>query len=131
MKTRFRWASHPVAAGIVGVFAGALAVALIEAAAHALLGTADPADPASITPPMFASVLVAWIAGAFVAAAVATYWTRDHGPLPGTVAGLVLFAATLATLFAFPHPGWVIAASVLLMPAAAWFGARWRAVRNA
>lgn len=131
MGERMRWASHPVVAGIVGVFAGALSIALVEGGAHALLGAADPRNPAAITPAMFAAVLLAWVVGAFVAATVATYWTRGHRPLPGTLAGLVLFAATVATLFAFPHPGWVVAGAVLLMPAAAWFGARWRATRDA
>jgi hypothetical protein len=36
----------------------------------------------------------------------------------------------VATLFAIPHPMWMIAGALVLMPAAAWFGARSRLVRG-
>lgn len=119
-----RWLNHPVVAGIVGVFAGGLAIALIEWLGHQWLGPVQPGSGAVIGDAMFGAVLLAWIVGAGVAGAVATLWSGRRTALPGVLGGLVLLAGSVATMFAFPHPGWVIAGALLLMPAAAWLGAR-------
>lgn len=120
------WIRHPILAGVIGVLAGALAIALIEWLAHQLLGRADPAKPGAIGPAMFAAVLIAWIVGAGTAAVVGTAWAGGRSRVPGLVAAGVLMAGTVATLMAFPHPAWVVAGAVLAMPAAAWFGMRSR-----
>ena len=124
------WTRHPVAAGIVGVLAGALTIALTEWLAQQVLGPADLARPATIGPATFAAVLVAWVLGAGVAALVATAWNGGRSLLPGLVAAGVLMAGSAATLLAFPHPGWMVAGAVVLMPAAAWLGARSRHVHQ-
>ncbi|NUQ12276.1 MAG: hypothetical protein HUU26_08120 [Gemmatimonadaceae bacterium] len=131
MTERRPWYASPVAGGIVGVFAGGLTIMLLEAAAHQFIGTADPANPSTITTPMFLSVVVAWIAGCFMAGTVATVWSRAQTVLPGVVAGLVLLAGAVMNFVSFPHPAWVMAAAFLLMPAAAWLAARSRLVRRA
>ena len=119
-----RWINHPVVAGIVGVFAGGLAIAVIEWLGHQWLGPVQPGSGAVISDAMFGTVLVAWIVGAGTAGAVATLWSGRRTALPGAIGGLVLLAGSVATMFAFPHPGWVIVAAPVLMPAAAWFCAR-------
>jgi hypothetical protein len=124
------WTRHPVIAGVVGLLAGALVIALIEWLGHQWLGKADLARPATITAPMFASVLVAWVLGAGTAALVATAWAGGRSRVPGLAAAGVLLAGSVATLFAIPHPMWMIAGALVLMPAAAWFGARSRLVRG-
>lgn len=128
---RAPWFRHPVAASLVGVFAGGLVIALVEWLAHQGLGPADPMQPGSIRPAMFAAVLGAWIAGAAAAGLVATAWCGGRRFLPGLVAGGVLFAGSVATMAAFPHPGWVMAAAVLAMPAATWLAARSRLATGA
>lgn len=124
------WVTSPVVGTIIGVFAGGIVVMLLEAAGHRLFGTADPADLSSVTTPMFAAVLVAWVAGATAAAAVATLWARTASPWPGLVAGLVLLAGSVANLVAFPHPVWMAVGAVVLMPAGALLAARATAARG-
>lgn len=128
---RRTWLTHPVVGGVVGVFAGGMTVMLLEVVGHAMFGTADPNDLSTVTAPMFAWVLVAWITGAAVAGLVATHWTGTRSIWPGTVSGLILFAGSVATLFAIPHPVWMTIATVALMPAAGWLAASTRAARMA
>ena len=78
----------------------------------------------------FASVLVAWVLGAGAAAGVATAWNGGRSPLPGLVAAGLLLAGSGATMFAIPHPVWMVAGALLLMPAAAWLGVRSRLQRG-
>lgn len=124
------WTRHPILAGVTGVLAGALAIALFEWLGHQWLGQPDLAKPESITTTMFASVLVAWVVGAGTAALVATAWSGGRSLVPGLVAAGVLLAGSVATMFAFPHPGWMVVGALVLMPAAAWLGARSRIVRS-
>ena len=125
------WTRHPVIAGITGVLAGALVIALVEWLAHQWLGQADGALPATaaISAPMFAAVLLAWVLGAAAAAWVATTWGAGRSIAPGLVAAGVLLAGSVATMLAIPHPVWMIAGALVLMPAAAWLGARRGVVR--
>ena len=118
--------ASPAAGGIIGVFVGGLTVLLLEAAGHALFGTADPNDLASVTPSMFASVLVAWIVASWFGATVATVWSKGQTIVPGLAVGIVLLAGSVSNFFIIPHPVWMIIAAVVLMPAAAYMGARWR-----
>lgn len=125
------WTRHPVVAGVIGVFAGALVIALVEWLGHQWLGQPDLADPGSITTPMFACVLTAWVLGAGTAALVGTAWGGGRSRVPGLVAAGVLAAGSAATLLAIPHPAWMVVGALLLMPCAAWLGARSRPVRQA
>jgi hypothetical protein len=121
-----KWYSSPIVAGIIGVFAGGLAIMLLEAASHAIFGTADPNDLSTITLPMFASVLVAWVVGCYVAGTVATLWTGRSTATPGIIAGLVLLGGAVMNLVAFPHPMWMAVAAFVLMPTTAFVAARSR-----
>lgn len=123
MAERMGWIRSRTVGAVVGVFAGGIAILLLESAGHRLLGTAGPGDLSSVTGSMFAAVLVAWLVGAATAGAVATYWARASTPVAGAVAGLVLLAGAVANFFAFPHPLWMIVAAVVGMPAAALAGA--------
>jgi hypothetical protein len=65
---------------------------------------------------------VTWTIAAFAAAfsgakIAARVW-------PGWVAGGVLFAATGLNLVMIPHPPWMLIAAVVLVPLAAFFGAK-------
>lgn len=120
------WIRHPVLAGVIGVLAGAVTIALLEWLGGLWLGRADLARPSTISPPMFAGVLLAWVLGAGTAALVATAWCGGRSRVPGLVAAGVLMAGSAATMLAIPHPGWMVAGALVLMPAAAWLGARSR-----
>lgn len=124
------WTRHPIIAGMTGVLAGALAIAVTEWLAHQWLGKADLAKPATVTTTMFATVLAAWVLGAGTAALVATAWSGGRSLVPGLVAAGFLVAGSVATMFAIPHPGWMVVGALLLMPAAAWLGARSRIIRD-
>lgn len=114
----------PVVAGIVGLFAGGLTILLLEWVGHRLFGTADLADPSTITTPMFASVLVAWVVGSAVAGAVGTYWARATTITVGLVLGLLLVAGAFSNLALAPHPAWMMISATVLMPTAAILAAR-------
>ena len=118
--------TSPVAGGVVGVFVGGLTVLLLESAGHTILGTEDPNDFASVTTPMFAAVLVAWIVAAWLGATVATIWSKGRTLVPGLVVGVILLAGSVSNFFLFPHPLWMVVGAVVLMPLAAYLGARWR-----
>jgi hypothetical protein len=61
---------------------------------------------------------IAAFAGAFAAAKIgARAWA-------GWIAGGALFAATCLNLAYIPHPLWMLIAALVLVPAAAWFGAK-------
>lgn len=120
------WTRHPVIAGVIGLFAGALSIALVEWAAGQWLGPADITHPTLIPPAKFAAVLVAWVLGAGTAALVGTAWCGGRTPLPGLIPAGVLLAGSVATMLTIPHPTWVVVGAVVLMPAAAWLGARSR-----
>jgi hypothetical protein len=124
------WTRHPVIAGVVGVFAGAVSIAVVEWVGHQLLGTVDLHQPAGISTSMFAFVLLAWVTGAAVAALVATVWGGGPSLLPAMVAAGVLVAGSVATLFAVPHPGWMTVGALVLMPTAAWVSAHLMRVRQ-
>lgn len=119
MSPKGSWIRSSVVGAVVGVFAGGIVIFLVERGGHALFGTADPTEPSAITTPMFASVLFAWIVGSATAGAVSTRWARSTSIGPGVAVGLVLLAAAMANVIAFPHPLWMIVAAVLLMPLAA------------
>lgn len=119
-----RWIGHPIFAGAVGVFAGGVVIALIEWCGHQLLGPVDMQQPHSIPTGLFGFVLLGWVLGSAAAGAAATRWCGRRTPWAGIVAGLVLLAAAGLNMASFTHPAWVVAAAVLLMPAAAWWTSR-------
>lgn len=124
MNSKGNWVRSSFVGGVVGVFAGGLTIFLIESLGHAVLGTADPTDLSTVTVPMFASVLVAWIVGSIVAGALATYWARSSSPILGFVTGLILLAAAVSNMFVIEHPLWMVVGAVVLMPLAAVLAAR-------
>lgn len=72
---------------------------------------------------VFIAMLATWTIAAFAAAAFAARFAR-RGAWPGWVAGGLFLCATAANLLMIPHPAWMAIAGVVLVVAAAWFGAR-------
>lgn len=65
---------------------------------------------------------VTWTIAAFAASFAgakigARLWT-------GWIAGGLIFAATCLNLVMIPHPLWMLVSAIVLVPAAAWFGAK-------
>ena len=120
MASQKSWVRSKFVGGLVGLFAGGVAIMLVESAGHALFGTAAPGDLQSVTLPMFLSVLVAWTVGSAVAGAVATRWSAAGSGALALGMGLILLAGAVANMFAIPHPVWLMVAAVVLMPGAAW-----------
>lgn len=131
MSERGGWTRSRIVAGVVGVFAGGLVIFLLESLGHRLFGTADPTDLSSVTGPMFASVLVAWVVGSGVAGGLATHWAGVWTQTLGLVMGLILLAAAASNMLVIPHPVWMMVAAVVLMPLAALLAARFVIRRRA
>ena len=120
-----------ILAVVVGVVVLMSVVVGGEFALHALFPTAmpDPNDAEAVKAAMAAAPMgakvglivvyfIAALGGAFVAAKVAA--SRLAG---GIVTGLMA-ALTIANFFMLPHPLWIIAASLVLILAGGWLGAR-------
>ena len=125
------WVRSSLVAGLVGLFAGGVAIMLTESLGHAAFGTATPGDMESVTVPMFLSVLVAWTLGSAVAGAVATSWASSSSGVLALAVGVILLAGAVANMFVIPHPVWLMVAAVVLMPGAAWMAGRRLASRRA
>ncbi len=114
---------------LFGVIAGAVIVFVVERMSHAVFPVPagfDPSKAGAIDALPFAtkaSVVFAWFAGAFGGGVTASLIAQRWAPAVWVVAAtILLFAVTNFT--AFPHPLWMMIASV---PAAALGG--WLAVR--
>lgn len=117
---------NPIVRRIAGLLAGlvvmALTVALAEGVGQALfpppagLDVTNPDDQARLMEviPLGAkiSVVVAWFLGALAGSAVAMIVGRTV--LLGWVIGIVMGALSLFTTQMFPHPLWMVIASVVL-----------------
>lgn len=101
---------------------------------HPLPAGLDPADPANLgrlkahiaaTPAAaLALVLAGWIAGPFGGGLVASRVAGTNRRQYPWIIMALLFAATIANFFAFPHPTWMIVGAVLGIPSAAWWASR-------
>ena len=120
---------------VVGVVVAFLIVMAGDMLSQSLAASAGPA-PADMTDRaamgaymaglptgVFIVMLATWTVAAFAAAAIAARFGR-RGAWPGWVAGGLFLCATAANLLMIPHPAWMAVAGVVLVVAAAWFGAR-------
>jgi hypothetical protein len=123
MSTSPKWVRHPVLSTIIGVLAGAIAIALIELAGHSLAGSAEAPKPAAASNPMILIVVIGWLAGAAVSAWVAGRWNASGRATSGIVAALFLWGATGLTLWTVPHPMWANITAMVLMPVVGWLAA--------
>jgi hypothetical protein len=76
-------------------------------------------------PGAFVGVLVGWLLGAVSGAVVVTLIAGRTSLVPGLVFGGIFLAVCLSNLFLLQiHPPWLWAATLVLVPAAAYLGAR-------
>lgn len=102
---------------LFGVIAGAALVFVVERISHGQFPVPagfDPTRPEAIASLPFgakASVVIAWFAGAFGGGLVASLIAKRWAPAAWVVAAtMLLFAITNFT--AFPHPLWMMVASI-------------------
>ncbi|RZU02631.1 hypothetical protein [Rivibacter subsaxonicus] len=134
------WLRYSVAL-VAGAVIAVAVVSAVQALGHwvhplpAGLDTSDPeqlrayALEAPVAALLF--VLASWVAGSFVGALVAAVLARTRPVLFAVIIGLLMLAATLATLTAIPHPLWFAVTSLVAVPlaalAAGWAASAWRA----
>jgi hypothetical protein len=115
-----------VGAGVAGVVAAGLVVAVIEGVSHAIYAPAAPQDLSTpeamaafvATLPLgaFLFVLAAYVAGTFAGGLVAAAIARRRAMLfAGIVGGLILLGAAVNFVL-IPHPAWFIAATIVGVP---------------
>lgn len=117
---------------LAGLVAGMPAVFIIETIGRRIYpppADVDFSDRAAVADMIttlpagaFAFVLLGWVAGALVASAVAARLSRRSRP--AYIATAVLLGLCALNFFMFPHPAWMIAATVVLVPGAGLLGAR-------
>jgi hypothetical protein len=114
---------------IVGILAGGLTVAIGEALSHQLFppppgadfSTREGAAAAIAAAPMAArwTVIAVYVVGAAVGGFVATRLARADTALAALAVGGVLTLGGISNIISFPHPWWmVIATLVVFIPAA-------------
>ena len=122
--------ARSVLAVVAGLAAGAVLIGALEAVGHhvypppAGVHGSDPEAFAAAIRAMptgaFLFVLLAWVVGTFGGAWVAAKLATRAGAAHGYVVGAFFLLAGLTHLVMIPHPGWFVALSVLLLPAAAY-----------
>jgi hypothetical protein len=69
-------------------------------------------------------LLLGWVTAAAAGAFVATRLSPGWGRTPGLIVTALLLVATIANLVAIPHPPWIWAGAIILIPAAGWLATR-------
>jgi len=127
-------ALRSILAVALGFLAAGLAAAAIEGAGHWLFPPPpgiDLADPAALAKIMdqlplgaLLSVLLGWLAGTTIGAAVSAWLAPGRPFAHGLIVGMLVLACGVATMLAIQHPIWFWAATVVLSPIAAFRGAK-------
>lgn len=117
---------------VVGIIVAGATVGVVEWIGHQIfppppgINVANPADMARLIDsiPIGAkiAVLVAWFAGSLTGALAGVWIAR--GRLPAFVVAGFIIAGGIATMFAIPHPWWMMVGGVTLPLLAAWLVAR-------
>jgi hypothetical protein len=125
--------------GVAGVAIAVAIVFLADVLSHMLypfpadLDASDPAGTrayiATLPIGAFLMIMGGWVLGTFVGAVVAARIGTAKAWVYPTIVGLLMFAATTATLIAIPHPHWFSIVSLLAILASAWLA--WLVARTA
>ena len=119
-----------ILAGIAGVLIAVAIVFLADELSHMLYpfpAGIDPADSgalrdyiAALPPAAYFLVMGGWVLGTFVGSVAADRMGTAKPWIYPSVTGILMFAATAATLIAIPHPLWFSIVSLLAILASAW-----------
>jgi cytochrome c biogenesis protein CcdA len=129
-----------ILAVIAGIIAAAVAVFLVETAAHSLLPAPagmDATNAESIQANMrnlplssFLAILAAWCVGSFVGGLVAAMVSRQQKMLCAFITALFILGSGIATMIMIPHPIWFWITAILLPLPCAWIAARLAGARS-
>jgi hypothetical protein len=121
-----------VVATLLGLLAGVLMIGAIEAVNSAIFAPDSPLDMndpqamkrfiAGLPTISFVVVAVAWGLGSFTASAIAKLITPNRRNLASGIVVAFFLLATLANLFAVPHPVWMWIAGSTIVPVAGALG---------
>ncbi len=123
-----------IAATIAGILSAIAVVALVQMAGHTIYPQPpgiDKTNPETIanfvdTLPLGALLFVVagWVLSPFLGAITATVLSGKHSIIPGLAVGLAILLATVANLYAIPHPLWMSVTGIIAPLPAAWLGAK-------
>ena len=120
---------HRIGAVVAGLFAGGVAVALIEGVSSLVYKMPEGLDPfskdtaqqsafaewiGSLPIGAFLFILAAWACGCFLGAFVARISAPNRSLIPGLIVWGFLTIASLFNLFVIPHPLWFWFAGILV-----------------
>lgn len=122
-----------IIAVIAGILAGIACVFIVESIGHMiypppadldLKNKEDLARLMSVIPVgAKIGVLIAWLAGSFVAAATTLKLSSGDRKASWIPVGFLLLAG-IATMFSFPHPAWMMVAGITLPLLGGWLAQR-------
>jgi Kef-type K+ transport system membrane component KefB len=116
---------------IVGLVTGMTIIAIVQKIGHAMYpppavdwsnAEAAAAGVAQLPPGSFVMVLLAWWLGTSTGAGLGAYLASRYRWRHGWVVAGLLFLAGIAQLFALPHPGWFVVATLIVFPLSAVVG---------
>lgn len=119
---------------LVGLMVSIGTIALLEQFSHWLYpptSTPDWQDPSAVAAYMqslpvvaYLLVLLAWFSGVICGILVATLLVKRVSRLFVVVITAMVWLATLANIYMIPHPTWIAATALLLLPVAGWLSGR-------
>jgi len=125
---------------VVGILVGGVVIALVEALGHMIFPTAAIEDISQFANVMSrlplgakAFVILAWGTGIFVGGLTSLKISggqRQGPPWPAWAVAAVLFGGAVWTMFQFPHPTWMIVASIMVTLLGAWGAGRLMQTRS-
>ena len=120
-----------VIAGLAVAFLVIIVIEMINHAIYPLPEDVNPLDAQSLKSAMagmpagaLAGVVLAWILGALAGSFTAAKIAGSGGLLPGLVVGIFLLLGSVLNMAVLPHPVWVWAAALILIPTASVLGTR-------
>lgn len=115
---------------LIGLMVSIGTIALLEQFSHWLYppsSTPDWQDPSAVAAYMqslpvvaYLLVLLAWFSGVVTGIVVATLLVKRVSRLFVVVITAMVWLATLANIYMIPHPVWVAATALLLLPLTGW-----------
>jgi len=128
----------PLLRGVLAVLAGAAAAIVVVSLFDLVVGRIYPLpagtdlrDAESMTAAIAAMpatalvlLLAGWALAAGAGAFVGVRLTAGRSMIVGLIVTALFLLATISNLAAIPHPGWMWAGAIVLVPLVGWLGAR-------
>jgi hypothetical protein len=126
--------TRKILGSITGVVTAMAVIMIVESLGHKLSGGPPMPDvqdadalaayAASLPLGSLVSVLIAWIGGTAAGVVAGSLIAPSRQGFIAVLVGVLVMLGTIAQVTQFPHPMWLIASSVVGIPAAAWIAMR-------